>query len=54
MVESLLGAPVVKEATGLGSTAPRVRLFWENWCRPEISQTAIPTNILLTPSLKTI
>ena len=54
LVESFLGAPVVMDAAGLGSAAHRVRLFWTNFCRPEILQSAIPTDILPYPPLKDI
>ena len=40
--------------TGLGSAAHRVRLFWQNWCRPEILQKAMPKNILPSPTLQQI
>ena len=46
LVESFLGAPIVMDAAGLGFAAHRVRLFWKNWCRPEILQSEIPTYIL--------
>ena len=54
MIEAFLGAPVVIDAAGLGSAAHRVRLFWTNWCRPEILQEAMPKDIRPTPSLKQI
>ena len=38
MVESFLGAPIILDAAGLGSTAHRVRLFWTNWERSELLQ----------------
>ena len=28
-----------------------VRLFWTTWCRPEVLQEAIPTNIVPSPTL---
>ena len=54
LVESFLGAPIVMDAADLGSAAHRVRLFWTNWCRPEILQSAIPTDILPNPPLEDI
>ena len=38
MVEPFLGAPILLDAAGLGSTAHKMRLFWTNWCHPEILQ----------------
>lgn len=52
LIESFLGAPIIVDAAGLGSAAHRVRLFWTNWCRPEILQEAIPKNILPNPTLQ--
>ena len=54
LVESFLGAPVVIDAAGLGSVAHRVRLFWTNWCKLEILQHDIPTDVVPNPSLKQI
>ena len=54
LIESFIGAPVVIDAAGLGSAAPRVRLFWTNWIRPEILQHAIPTDVLPCPPLRQI
>ena len=54
LVESFIGAPVTIDAAGLGSVAHRIRLFWTNWCRPEILQEAIPKDILPNPTLKQI
>ena len=45
VVEAFLGAPVLVDAAGAGSTAHRVRLFWTNWCRPEILQDAFPRDV---------
>ena len=42
MIESFLGAPITIDAAGTGSSAHRVRLFWTNWCLPEILQDAYP------------
>ena len=52
LIESFLGAPVVIDAAGLGSAAHRVRLFWTNWCKPEILQEAIPKNLPPNPTLE--
>lgn len=38
LVESFLGAPVLADAAGLGSSAHRVRLFLTNWCRPFVGK----------------
>ena len=45
---------MVIDAAGLGSAPHRVRLFWTNWCRPEILQEAIPTDIKPNPPLEEI
>ena len=42
MIESFLGAPITIDAAGTGSAAHRVRLFWNNWCLPEVLQDAYP------------
>ena len=54
MIESFLGAPITIDAAGTGSAAHRVRLFWANWCAPEILQDAYPQNICPKPSLQDI
>ena len=54
LIESFLGAPIRLDAAGLGSAAHRLRLFWTNWCRPEILQDAIPNDIRPSPTLKQI
>ena len=54
MVEAYLGAPIVLDGAGLGSAAHRVRLFWTNWCQPEILQAANPQDKIPQPSLQQI
>ena len=54
MIESFLGAPITIDAAGTGSSAHRVRLFWTNWCLPEILQDAYPQDICPKPALNTI
>ena len=49
-----MGAPIVIDAAGVGSAAHRVRLFWTNWCRPEILQDAFPKDIKPYVPLKSI
>ena len=45
VVEAFVGAPILVDAAGLGSTCHRVRLFWQNWCKPEILQNAFPNDV---------
>ena len=45
VVEAFLGAPIVVDAACVGSVAHRVRLFWTNWCQPEILQDAFPRDV---------
>ena len=53
-VESYLEAPIVLDAAGLGAAAHKVRLFWTNWCRPEVLQKAIPQDIRPNPSFQSV
>ena len=49
-----MGAPITIDAAGTGSATHRVRLFWNNWCSPEVLQDAFPQDICPRPNLRTI
>ena len=54
LVESFIGAPVMVDAAGLGAAAHIVRLFWQNFQRPEILHAALPSDLPPAPPLNLI
>ena len=51
LIQAFIGAPIVVDATGLGSTAHRLRHYWTNFCEPSLLQNAMPRDVVLFPFL---
>ena len=54
LIQAFIGAPIIVDATGLGSVAHRVRHYWTNFCEPSLLQNAMPRDIAPFPSLTDI
>lgn len=54
LVQSLIGAPVLVDAAGMGSAAHRVRLFWSNMLQPAVLQATLPHTLKPSPPLSTL